>query len=132
MGDFSAEHEVMHHREATREVCAFANELRRQLGVEVGRLDLGGGFRATGAVLLSTPGAGEDVALHALPAPADYAEAIFSQVEAHLEVAEPPLVQFECGGGLVGDAVAAARRGERGQGRRGADGRAATWSSTAR
>jgi diaminopimelate decarboxylase len=105
MGDFTAEREVMHHREATREVCAFANVLRRRLGVAVERLDLGGGFRATGSVLLSTPGAGQDVALHPLPAPEDYAEAIFPEIEARLEVDEPPLVQFECGGGLVGDAV---------------------------
>ncbi|HVW19459.1 MAG TPA: hypothetical protein VHB30_14550, partial [Solirubrobacteraceae bacterium] len=73
MGDYGPEREVMHHREATREVCDFANEARRALGVTIGRLDLGGGFRATGGVLLSTPGAGADVAVHELPSPADYA-----------------------------------------------------------
>jgi diaminopimelate decarboxylase len=105
MGTYTPEHEVMHHREATREVCEFANAIRRDLGTEVKRLDLGGGFRATEAMLLSTPGAGADVGIHALPASADYATAIFSEIETRLDVSEPPLVQFESGGGLVADAV---------------------------
>ena len=105
MGDYTPEREVMHHREATREVCEFANTIRHDLGVEVDRLDLGGGFRATEAMLLSTPGAGADLGMHSLPASEDYATAIFSEIETRLEVSEPPLVQFESGGGLVSDAV---------------------------
>jgi diaminopimelate decarboxylase len=105
MGEFSAERELMHHRECTREVCELANAVEAEHAVRLGRLDLGGGFRATGEVLLSTPGAGADVALHALPSPADYAEAIFGTLEAHLRSDTPPLVQFETGGHAVSDAV---------------------------
>ncbi len=86
MGDYTPEREVMHHRESTREVCEFANTIRRDLGVEVDRLDLGGGFRATEAMLLSTPGAGADLGVHSLPASEDYATAIFSEIETRLEV----------------------------------------------
>ncbi len=59
MGDYSPEREVMHHRECTREVCAFANQAKRRFGVDVQRLDLGGGFRSGRKVLLSTPGAAD-------------------------------------------------------------------------
>jgi diaminopimelate decarboxylase len=105
MGDYTPEREVMHHRACTRELCAFANELRREVGVQVERLDLGGGFRMGGDVLLSTPGAAADIAAHPLPAAADYAAAIFDTLESDLEVDEPPLVQFETGGYQISDAV---------------------------
>jgi diaminopimelate decarboxylase len=105
MGDYTPEREVMHHRACTRELCAFANELRRRHGLEVQRLDLGGGFRGGPGVLLSTPGAGADVAAHPLPAIEDYAAAIFDTLEQDLDVSEPPLVQFETGGYQIADAV---------------------------
>jgi diaminopimelate decarboxylase len=105
MGDYTPEREVMHHRACTRELCAFANRLRAELGVQVSRLDLGGGFRMGGDVLLSTPGAADDIGTHPLPAVADYAGAIFDTLESELEVDEPPLVQFETGGYQIADAV---------------------------
>jgi diaminopimelate decarboxylase len=105
MGDYRAEYEVMHHREATREVCAVANEVQRRYGVRVERLDLGGGFRCGNQVLLSTPGAAADLALHDLPSADDYAEAIFSTLERELVTDSPPLVQFESGGGQIANAV---------------------------
>lgn len=105
MGDFSAEREVMHHRECTREICELANDVKRRFGVEIDRLDLGGGLRLGGDVLLSTPGDAADVAFHALPAPDDYVTAIFDTLEETLDLAEAPLVQFELGGHLVGSAV---------------------------
>jgi diaminopimelate decarboxylase len=105
MGEYSAEREVMHHRESAREICGFANEVRGRLGVAVARLDLGGGFRAGRAMVLSTPGAASDLAVHPLPSESEYADAIFETLEERLEAEEPPLVQFECGGGVVSNAV---------------------------
>jgi diaminopimelate decarboxylase len=105
MGDFTAEHELMHHRECTRELCEFAAAAERQTGVRVERIDLGGGFRAIGRMLLSTPGAGEDVAFHDVPTADDYAEAIFGSLERHVWTDRLPLVQFETGGHSVSDAV---------------------------
>lgn len=105
MGDYTPEREVMHQAECTREICELTNEIKRRFGAEVDRLDLGGGFRSGDAVLLSTPGSGQDVAVHRLPAPEDYAEAIFGTLEQTLEVSAPPLVQFETGGYQVANAV---------------------------
>lgn len=105
MGDYTPEREVMHHVECTRELCELANEVKRRFGVEVERLDLGGGFRSGSAVLLSTPGSGADAAVHPVPAPADYAAAIFGTLEETLDAAEPPLVQFETGGYQIANAV---------------------------
>ena len=105
MGDYTPEREVMHHRECTGEICAFANIVRRQLGVSVQRLDLGGGFRGGGSMVLSTPGAAGDLAVHPLPSESDYANAIFSTLEERLEVDESPLLQFESGGGVIASAV---------------------------
>jgi diaminopimelate decarboxylase len=105
-GDYTVERELMHHREATREVCALVDEVRRQFSAEVRRLDLGGGFRAGRAILLSTPRSGHDIAVHELPAPDAYASAIFDTLEEHWNSPALPLVQFEVGGYLVGNAVA--------------------------
>lgn len=105
MADYSPEREVGHHAACAREVCRFANELRRELGLEVRRLDLGGGFRADGHVLLSTPGNAADLATHPLPSLGAYADAIFGTLERELDVAEPPVVQFEPGGGQVAEAT---------------------------
>lgn len=105
MGDYTPERETMHHAECTRELCVIANEVRRRFGTAVTRLDLGGGFRSGRKVLLSTPGAAGDLALHDLPTPGQYAEAIFSVIESDLEVDEPVLVQFESGGFQIANAV---------------------------
>lgn len=105
MGDYTPEREVMHHRECTGEICAFANAVRRRLGVSVQRLDMGGGFRGGGSMVLSTPGAASDLAVHPLPSESDYADAIFSTLEERLEVDESPLLQFESGGGVISSAV---------------------------
>jgi diaminopimelate decarboxylase len=105
MGDYTAEREVMHHRECTRELCELANDVRGRFGIEVERLDLGGGFRCGGEVLLSTPGAASDLAFHRLPDAEEYAEAIFGVLEQTLQHAEPPLVQFETGGHQIASAV---------------------------
>lgn len=104
MADYSAEREVMHHAECAREVCGFANEVRERLGVTIDRLDLGGGFRGGGAVLLATPGSGDPTA-HRLPDADDYAAAIFPTVTQCLHADDPPLLQFESGGYQVADAV---------------------------
>jgi diaminopimelate decarboxylase len=104
MADYSPEREIMHHRECTRELCEFANQLRRTLNVGVDRLDLGGGFRTGTAVALATPGAGQPE-FHDLPTAADYAQAIFPTVSDVLECDDPPALQFESGGHSVAEAV---------------------------
>jgi diaminopimelate decarboxylase len=101
---FDSDNELMHHRECTRELCEFANEIKRVHGVEVQRFNLGGGFRADGWMLRVTPG-GADDAYHQYAHAADYAEAIFGTIEAVLDATEPPLVQFETGGQQISDAV---------------------------
>lgn len=105
MADYTPEREVMHHAECTREICTLANDVKRRLGVEVDRLNLGGGFRSGDAVVLSTPGSGADVTAHPLPRPEDYAEAIFAAIEETLDASSPPLVQFETGGYQIANAV---------------------------
>lgn len=112
MGDYTPERELGHHRDATRELARFANEASRRFDVPIRRLDLGGGFRTGGQVLLSTPGAGADVAFHPVPTAEQYADAVFGTLEAELDAARPgaadgerPLVQFETGGWQIADAV---------------------------
>lgn len=104
MGEYSREHELMHHRESARELARFATTLRQSTGVSVERLDLGGGYRAGRPVLLSTPGGGTDAALHPLPTPEEYADAVFGALEAALDTDERPLAQFEMGAHLLADA----------------------------
>jgi diaminopimelate decarboxylase len=103
--NYSVERELMHNRENTREVCEFANEVRRRYGASCARLDLGGGFRTGESILLATPGAGSDVAFYPVPSVEEYADAVFGTLEEVLEFDEPPLVQFESGGHQAGDAV---------------------------
>jgi diaminopimelate decarboxylase len=104
MADYTAEREVMHHAECAREVCEFANQMREKFGAICERLDLGGGFRGGGFVLLATPGSGDPTSCP-LPSPEDYANAIFPTVEEVLEYSEPPLLQFESGGYQTANAV---------------------------
>ena len=103
--DYSVENELMHHREATREICVLANDVARRFATDIPRLDLGGGFRAGQAILLSTPRSGHDLGVHELPSPAEYASAIFDTLDDFWELPRRPLVQFEVGGYLVGNAV---------------------------
>lgn len=105
MADFSADREVQHHRDATKEVCEFAETIRKQLGVPVDRLNLGGGFRCGGEVVLSTPGAAADLDHYDLPAASDYADAVISTVEATLSQDDIPVLQFETGGQQIANAV---------------------------
>lgn len=105
MGDYTPEKELGHHGDAARELARFANEASRRFRVPIRRLDLGGGFRTGGEVLLSTPGAGADVAFHPVPTAEQYAEAVFGTLEAELAGPERPLVQFETGGWQIADAV---------------------------
>jgi diaminopimelate decarboxylase len=105
MGDYSSERELMHHRECTRELCELANALKESHGVEIDRLDLGGGFRSGESILLSTPGSGSDAGFHPLPGPEEYAEAVFGTVEETLDRANFPLIQFETGGFQIANAV---------------------------
>lgn len=105
MGDYAPERELMHHRECAREVCELANAVERRFGAEVTRLDLGGGFRCGGKTLLSTPGAGGDVAYHRLPEAEEYAAAVFDTLEGVLTIGRSPLVQFETGGHQIANAV---------------------------
>lgn len=104
MSEYSPEHEIMHHRESARELAAFANAVQQTTGVAIERLDLGGGYRAGQPILLSTPGDGTDAAVHAVPTPEQYAEAVFGALETTLEADEVPLVQFELGAHLLADA----------------------------
>lgn len=107
MADYSPERELGHHRSAVGELCGFANEIRRRLGpsAAVKRLDLGGGFRTGGSVVLATPGAGADLSVAPLPGAEDYAEAVFGTLERELVADAPPLVQFETGGWQIANAV---------------------------
>jgi diaminopimelate decarboxylase len=107
MADYTSERELGHHRAAVRELARFANEARRLFGpaATVRRLDLGGGFRTGGSVVLSTPGAGQDFNVTPVPTAEDYAEAVFGTLEQELEAAAPPLVQFETGGWQIANAV---------------------------
>ena len=108
MGDYRPEKELAHHRDANRELFQFANDVAAQFGVSIRRLDLGGGFRTGGEVLLSTPGAGADVDFHPVPTAEEYAEAVFGTLEAELRTPggdERPLVQFETGGWQIANGV---------------------------
>jgi diaminopimelate decarboxylase len=104
MADYNADREVMHHAECARELCEFANDMRRTSGAVATRLDLGGGFRGGGSILIATPGSGDPVACP-LPRPDEYASAIFPTVQEVLEYEEPPLLQFESGGYQIANAV---------------------------
>jgi diaminopimelate decarboxylase len=102
--DYSADRETLHHALCTREVVRFANEVAARTGVACQRLDLGGGLRGDGWVARSTLGHGEEQLMYELPSLSDYTAAIFDTLEAELRSDEQPLVQFETGGFLVGDA----------------------------
>jgi diaminopimelate decarboxylase len=102
--DYAPENEIMHHRECTRELCALANEIKARHGIEVERLNLGGGFRTNGSMLRVTPG-GVDDGYFAYPTAEGYAEAIFGTIEEVLDTTNYPLVQFETGGKQIQDAV---------------------------
>ena len=104
MAEYTTENEVMHHRECAIELSSFANAIKDRHHIEIERLNLGGGYRAGNLVLLSTPGAGDDVALHPVPTPEQYADAVFGAVESILDFEVSPLIQFEMGAYPLADA----------------------------
>ena len=105
LADYATERALAHHAESVVELCHFANEVRRELGVEVERLNLGGGIRASGAINVVPPGRPEEASWHELPSAEAFAEAVFGAVEASFGGETAPLVQFESGGHMVWDAV---------------------------
>lgn len=102
--DYTAERQLMHLEECTRELGEFAAATRRELGAETERIDVGGGLRPGRYVLLSTPGASTDAALHELPGAERYAAAVAAGLAA-ARLDSAPLVQLETGGFQVGNAV---------------------------
>ncbi len=105
LADYSTDLALAHHRESAAELCGFANAVRAELGVEVERLNLGGGIRASGSINVVPPGRPQDAAWHELPSAASFADAVFGAIEANFEGAALPLVQFESGGHMIWDAV---------------------------
>ena len=105
LADYSTERALAHHAESAAELCRFANEVRSQLGVEVERLNLGGGIRASGSINVAPPGQPEASTWHELPSATAFADAVFGAIEASFDGHGRPLVQFESGGHMVWDAV---------------------------
>lgn len=105
--EFTAERQLMHLQECTRELGEFAGAVAAELGVATERIDVGGGLRPGRWVYLSTPGAGADGAYHELPGAERYAEAVAAGLaDARLDSSHPaPVVQLETGGFQVGNAV---------------------------
>ena len=104
MADYSAEREVMHHRECAREIVAWVNSMESELGARLDRIDLGGGFRSGDTVTISVPGGQEQPRELPLPDVGDYVEAIRDGIDG-VDLGRVRL-QFEAGGFFVSDAVA--------------------------
>ena len=68
LADYSTERALALHAECAAELCKFAAEVRTSLGVEVERLNLGGGIRASGSIHVAPPGRREEATWHLLPA----------------------------------------------------------------
>ena len=103
MADYTADLEVMHHRECAREIATWVQAMRNELGATIDRIDLGGGFRGGDSVTISVPG-GEQPPLDLdLPATEAYAIAIREGLEG-LDL-DGIRLQFESGGYLVSNAV---------------------------
>jgi diaminopimelate decarboxylase len=105
LADYSTERALAHHAESAAELCEFANEVRSELNVDVERLNLGGGIRASGSINVAPLGQPEDPVWYELPSAAAFADAVFGAIEQSFEGDERPLVQFESGGHMVWDAV---------------------------
>ncbi len=105
VADYSTERALAHHAESAAEICRFANEVSEQLGVEVERLNLGGGIRASGSINVAPPGQPEASTWYELPSAEAFADAVFGAIETSFEGERLPLVQFESGGHMVWDAV---------------------------
>lgn len=105
LSDYTAERAVAHHAESARELTRFANEVRAATGVAVERLNLGGGVRAGGSILVAPPGAPEQAAWHELPSEESFAEGIATAIESTWGGPELPLVQLESGSHSVWNAV---------------------------
>jgi len=105
LADYTAERALGHHAESAAELCGFANEIRSELGVEVERLNLGGGIRASGSINVAPPGQPELATWHELPSAAAFADAVFGAIEQSFAGDQQLLVQFESGGHMAWDAV---------------------------
>lgn len=105
LSDYRADRALAQHEESARELCEVANEVRRRFGVEIDRLDIGGGVRAGGRLHTAPLGAPDQAAWHELPAAADFADAVCGAIEATLAQDRAPLVQLESGAHMVWDAV---------------------------
>ena len=105
LSDYTPDRALAQHGESARELCELANEARRRFGVTVDRLDVGGGVRAGGELLVAPPGAPEQSAWHRLPTAVAFANAVCGAIEEFLEQDALPLVQLESGAHMVWDAV---------------------------
>lgn len=105
LSDYRADRALAQHEESARELCLVANEVRRRFGVEVDRLDIGGGVRAGSSLHTAPLGAPELASWHTLPSARDFADAVCGAIQATLEQDAPPLVQLESGAHMVWDAV---------------------------
>jgi diaminopimelate decarboxylase len=92
-GAYDPELDVLHHREATRELCAFA----ATLDVAPDRLDLGGGFPVGSAIGVAPEGISARSALRPLLPLKSYADAITSVVRESFPADRLPILQFEAG-----------------------------------
>jgi diaminopimelate decarboxylase len=103
--DYTPERQLMHIEECARELAAFAVELQREHRIPTERIDVGGGLRSGPSILLATPGAGGDAALHPLPSPEEYSGRIAAGFSSAGFDSGPPVLQLETGGFQVGNAV---------------------------
>jgi len=96
--------EVAHHAACARELATYANAVWRRRGVILQRLNLGGGMRCDGSLVLSTPGGANDISVAALPTADDYAAAVMGALRETLSMPSSPTVEIELGAQLVNDA----------------------------
>jgi diaminopimelate decarboxylase len=100
-GRYSAELDLSHHREATRELCDFA----LSLGVPIERLDVGGGYPVGRAISVTDPSPDALPRLRAIAPLRAYAEAVGSVVRECFGAGNEPVLQLETGRHQVQDAA---------------------------
>ncbi len=96
-GDYTIEIETGHHRDVMTELCRYARDIERTLGVRVERIDCGGGFASGDGIFMVSPGNAGDGTLHPLPAIEQYIEAVTGPVRAAFAADRLPILQFETG-----------------------------------
>lgn len=96
--------EVAHHAACAAELAELANLITRRHGVPVDRINLGGGLRGDGAVVLSTPGGANDLTVTSLPSTDTYATAVVAALMATWAGPTAPMIELELGAQLVNDA----------------------------